>query len=240
MWTRTRAGEREQVGLIPPLPEKTASYYEGARIDLLEWLGGRHERVLEVGCGEAGNAPWLRAHGATDLVGVEIHSASAERAREKFDRIEAMPIEQALPLLSGPFDLIVCADVLEHLVDPWDVVRRLGQLAADDGQLLVSVPNIRFLGALVRIAVGVGFRPEPEGIFDATHLRYFTRDNITHLLRQGGWRPDRWAYPPYQSRSPNAMSATLSAVRGGLSRVTLGATDEWLAQQWWIAATRAA
>lgn len=220
------------------LPAKNRRYYLGERTDLLEWHGGGRERVLEVGCGAGGNAPWLRAHGGEALVGVEIHPESATRARAVFDRVESKPIEDALQSLTGSFDLIICADVLEHLVDPWDVVRRLGQVAASDGEILVSIPNIRYLRALARIAVGAGFRPESEGIFDATHLHFFTKDNIDDLLVSGGWHPMRWGYPSYRSRSPDTLATALARTRSVLSRATRGLTDEWLAGQWWVVAAR--
>lgn len=223
---------------MPSLPTKNRRYYLGERTDLLEWHGGHRERVLEVGCGAGGNAPWLRAHGAKSLVGVEIHPESATQARAAFDRVEAKPIENALQSLSGPFDLIICADVLEHLVDPWDVVTRLGQVAASDGEILVSMPNIRYLRALARIAVGAGFRPESEGLFDATHLHFFTKDNIAQLLASGGWEPVRWGYPSYRSRSPDTLATALARTRSVLSGATRGLTDEWLAGQWWVVARR--
>jgi SAM-dependent methyltransferase len=223
---------------MTPAADKDSRYYVGERTDLLDWLGGRFERVLEVGCGAGGNARWLRAHGARELVGVEIHAPSAEQARAVFDVVDARPIEQALDSLSGPFDLIICADVLEHLVDPWDVVRRLGHVAADDGRLLVSMPNIRYLRALARIAVGPGFRPEPEGIFDGTHLRFFTRENLADLVKSGGWTPVRWGYPAYRSRSPDRLARVLARARSFLSFASRGMTDEWLAGQWWVVARR--
>ena len=220
-------------------PAKESHYYLGQRTDLLDWLGGHYERVLEVGCGAGGNARWLREHGARRLVGVEIHQESAERARDAFDQVEPRAIEDALPYLSGPFDLIICADVLEHLLDPWDIARRLAALAAPDGQLLASIPNIRYLPALTRIAIGAGFRPESEGTFDATHLRFFTKENVRELLTSSGWRPVRWGYGSYRSRSPDTLSRALTMTRRVLSRATLGVSDEWLVGQWWVAATPA-
>jgi SAM-dependent methyltransferase len=223
---------------MPSLPTKDRRYYLGERTDLLEWHGGREGRVLEVGCGEGGNARWLRAHGARDLVGVEVHPESAAQARAVFDHVESRPIEDALQALRGPFDLIICADVLEHLVDPWDIVRRLGHVAAPDGEILVSMPNIRYLRALVRIAFGAGFRPESEGVFDATHLHFFTKQNIAQLLVDGGWQPLRWGYPAYRSRSPDSLSSALARTRGVLSLASRGLADEWLAGQWWVTATK--
>ena len=98
--------------------------------------------------------------------------------------------------VGGRFDLIVCADVLEHLVDPWSVVDWLRAVSHDMTILAVSIPNIRFLPALARIAVGRGFEYEECGIFDATHLRFSVRRDVDRMLRRDGWSPIRWGAPP--------------------------------------------
>jgi 2-polyprenyl-3-methyl-5-hydroxy-6-metoxy-1,4-benzoquinol methylase len=171
---------------------KEDRYYEGDRSDLLDWLGGRHGRVLEVGCGSGGNAAWLRRHGATRIVGIETDPKSAARAREVFDKVIVESVETALADLDESFDLIICADVLEHLIDPWAVTSALAGKSAEDGLLLVSVPNIRHYRALWRIAFGAGFRYEEEGTFDSTHLRFFDRAGLERMLDQAGWMPQRW------------------------------------------------
>ena len=103
-----------------------------------------HGRVLDIGCGTGSNGYWYRQHGAREIVGVEIDPASADRASAVLDRVVCEPIETALGMLEGTFDLIVCADVLEHLVDPWSVVADLGKVATQNTVLAVSMPNIRF------------------------------------------------------------------------------------------------
>lgn len=205
-------------------------YFHGDREDLLSWLGGRHERVLEIGCGAGGNATWLREHGAARIVGVELDEASAVRAGEVFDRVLAESVETALAKLDETFDLIICADVLEHLVDPWAVVRDLARQATDDTTLLVSIPNVRYIRTLWDIALGSGFQYVSEGPFDRTHLRFFSRANVAGLLLQGGWRPRRWAPSP---------SRRLRFLRDLLWKVTGGRSGEFLAYQWYIAAKRA-
>lgn len=171
---------------------KANSYYHGERRELLDWLGGQHRRVLEIGCGAGGNAAWLRRHGAERIVGVEIDRASASRAQQVFDEVLIGPVETTIGSLDEEFDLIICADVLEHLVNPWAVVAELSTLAADGGLLLVSVPNIRHYRALLRIAFGPGFRYDSEGTFDSTHLRFFDRDGVRRLMDRSEWVPERW------------------------------------------------
>ena len=61
----------------------------------------------------------------------------------------------------------------------------------------MSIPNIRYAGAVARIVVGRGFEYDKSGIFDATHLRFFTPRDVEHLLGQGGWVPSRWGSSSY-------------------------------------------
>ena len=179
------------------LGSKDAVYYASDRTAFLDWVGGTFDRVLDVGCGAGSNASWYRRHGAGSVVGVELDPPSAARAALVFDRVVAEDVETALRTLDGTFDLIVCADVLEHLVDPWSVVDDLRRLATRDTVLAISIPNIRFLPAILRIAFGRGFAYEAQGIFDSTHLRFFTRRDAEWMLRRGGWVADRWGAPPF-------------------------------------------
>jgi 2-polyprenyl-3-methyl-5-hydroxy-6-metoxy-1,4-benzoquinol methylase len=71
-----------------------------------------------------------------------------ELARAQYDEIVAAPVEQALEQLDGPFDTILCLDVLEHLVDPEQVMRRLLRVAASDARLQVSLPNARHVSLM--------------------------------------------------------------------------------------------
>jgi 2-polyprenyl-3-methyl-5-hydroxy-6-metoxy-1,4-benzoquinol methylase len=201
---------------------KADDYYASDRTEFLDWVGGEHLRVLDVGCGAGANAAWYRQHGAREIVGIEIDPTSAARSAAVFDRVICQPVETAVHMLEGSFDLIVCADVLEHLVDPWSVVRELGRLADADTCMAISVPNIRFLPALVRIAFGRGFAYEERGIFDSTHLRFFTRRDAALMLRRGGWVPQHWGAPQFRR---------LGSVRRLAQRSTKGRSDEWLAGQ---------
>ena len=204
--------------LIP----KTVDYYASDRSDFLDWVGGEFERVLDVGCGAGSSAPWYRLHGAREIVGIEIDPVSAARSAAVLDRVVCDPIESAVHVLEGSFDLIVCADVLEHLVDPWSVVNELHRVAAAGTVLAISMPNIRFLPAILQIAFGRGFAYEDHGIFDSTHLRFFTRRDAELMLRRGGWVPQRWGAPRF---------GRLGSARRLAQRSTRGRSDDWLAGQ---------
>jgi 2-polyprenyl-3-methyl-5-hydroxy-6-metoxy-1,4-benzoquinol methylase len=203
---------------------KKDDYYLGDRGELLGWLGGRYSRVLEIGCGSGGNAAWLRQHGATRIVGIETDAESAARARQVFDEVIGESVDTALQSLDESFDLIICADVLEHLIDPWRVTKELAGKAAENGLMVVSIPNIRHYRALWRIAFGVGFRYEDEGTFDLTHLRFFDRSGLERMLHQGGWAPERWG---------GSVGRRLQALRFAMR---LGRPWEYAVYQWHVVA----
>ena len=198
---------------------------------ILKWIDGlalaQGARALEIGCGAGGNATWLRDHGATRIVGIEVDSASAQQAGEVFDLVLSEPVETGLAKLDEMFDLIICADVLEHLVDPWTTVRALAEVAAPGGTLVASIPNIRFARAIWQITLGGGFEYSTEGTFDRSHLRFFTRRNIETMLVGGGWSPRRWGY---------SKSRRLARLRSALWTLTSGRSGEFLAYQWYVSA----
>jgi 2-polyprenyl-3-methyl-5-hydroxy-6-metoxy-1,4-benzoquinol methylase len=179
--------------------------------------------VLDVGCGAGATADGLRSGGATRLTGVELVPTAAATARERFDEVVDGAIEEALPRLRGPFDTILCLDLLEHLVDPGAVLRALRELAAPGGQLKVSVPNARQVGLIYDLVVRGTFGYTTWGHRDHTHLRWFTRRDIVELVDACGWQVTGTSHPPL-GRSAR------------LDRLTRGRSTEFLVGQWYLAA----
>ena len=132
---------------------KDAGYYANLRPDLVEMLPRPLGRVLDVGCGAGTVAQQVRAEGAERVVGIELDRDAAEAAQEVCDQVLATSVEVALDELEGPFDTVLTYDVLEHLVDPWLVLRRLREITAPGGRLQVSVPNARHLSLVRRSAL---------------------------------------------------------------------------------------
>ena len=93
----------------------------------------------------------------------------------------------------GPFDQIMLADVLEHIAHPEPVLARLLELLAPGGSIIISLPNIAYLRARIRLLAGV-WRYEPTGIFDRTHLRFFTRATALDMVRGAGLEVVREAH----------------------------------------------
>jgi 2-polyprenyl-3-methyl-5-hydroxy-6-metoxy-1,4-benzoquinol methylase len=195
-----------------------------ALLDLFE--PGR--RVLDIGCGTGAWVPALRAKGAQSLVGIEFATDAADRAERVYDRIIRRPVENVeLADLGGqPFDTIIAADVIEHLVDPWRELRRWTEWAAPGGQLVVSVPNVRYFKIVGSLIQGRFDYSDAPGLMDRTHLRWFTRRSLTHDLEAAGWRPRRWGSPDSGGR------------HGQLNRATLGRFGEFFTYQLRVVAER--
>lgn len=87
----------------------------------------------------------------------------------------------------GPFDQIMLADVLEHIPYPAPVLKRLTTMLAPGGSIIISLPNIAYARARLRLLVGV-WRYEQTGIFDRTHMRFFTRATARQLIEGAGLR----------------------------------------------------
>ena len=87
------------------------------------------------------------------------------------------------------YDVIVCADVLEHTRHPQQVLASARRLLADDGRVLISIPNASYCGLIAELMAGE-FRYRQEGLLDETHLRFFTRRALLRFLAENGWAAD--------------------------------------------------
>jgi 2-polyprenyl-3-methyl-5-hydroxy-6-metoxy-1,4-benzoquinol methylase len=166
----------------------TWEYYDDPRPDIQAMVDVRGRRVLDVGCAAGVLGAALKQSGAAHVSGVEPQPAAAARARTRLDRVvEGDALSVALPFTPGEFDLLIFADVLEHLPDPEAALRRYLTYLAAGGRVVVSVPNYRFYSVLWRLLVD-RWSYTDSGIRDRTHLRIFTRRSLQALLADSGLR----------------------------------------------------
>jgi 2-polyprenyl-3-methyl-5-hydroxy-6-metoxy-1,4-benzoquinol methylase len=170
------------------------------------------ERVLDVGCGTGSWAPALRGKGAETIVGIEYAPAAADQAELTYDRLVREPVENVALAHLGyePFDTIIAADVIEHLVDPWHELRRWTKWLASDGQLIISVPNLRYVRIILSLIQGRFDYSDEGGLMDRTHLRWFTRRSLARELERAGWTVVKWGAPD------GPRSRRLNRLTGGL------------------------
>ena len=170
----------------------------------------RDRRILDVGAATGYLGSALRQAGFHSVSGIEMNPEWAREAKPFYQSLEVCDLERdPLPWEEGSFDVLICADVLEHLKDPAGVLRRLQGLLAAGGMGLVSLPNVAHWSVRLSLLFG-RFSYEPAGILDKSHLRFFTRSTACALLRQAGLRiqsiapiplpVDRWQGNPFGRR----------------------------------------
>jgi 2-polyprenyl-3-methyl-5-hydroxy-6-metoxy-1,4-benzoquinol methylase len=210
------------------LENKPPGYYGSERDEVISELEPPVGRVLDVGCGEGAAGPALRAAGASWISGIEILPEPARVASKRYDQVIVGDAMSSISQVSGPFETILCYDVLEHLVDPGALVRELRGLIVPDGRLHISVPNARHF-SLVRDLMFKGtFGYRAFGHRDATHLRWFTRRDMIELLEARDWR--------VVSSTPGAIHRIRQLRLPLPHRLVYGVGGEFMTQQWFILA----
>ena len=194
--------------------------------------------VLELGPATGYFSRCLNEQLGCSVDAIELSADMAEQARPWCHQLIVGDVEQLdLPqVLAGQrYEVILCADVLEHLRDPWALARRLPDCLAPGGRLLLSVPNVGYLGLAVELLRG-NFRYRDEGLLDRSHLRFFTLDSLRELLEGAGWH--LWAAEAVP------LSLTDSEFRLRLETLAPVLRDELLARpdalcyQWVVEARR--
>ena len=167
--------------------QKTPEYYGSERREALGLISPAGKRVLDVGCGNGATGALLKQQGAREVVGIEIVPEAAQQAEHLLDSVLCGDVNHVpLEFAPGAFDVILCLDVLEHLPYPEDAMQRLVPLLAQGGQMVVSLPNMRYIGTLKKLIVEADWPREPSGVFDGTHLRWFTAKSAARLFAQFG------------------------------------------------------
>jgi 2-polyprenyl-3-methyl-5-hydroxy-6-metoxy-1,4-benzoquinol methylase len=211
----------------------TGRYFATARREILPFLPAKLSRLLDLGCGTGATVALIKERKAIAWAGgVELDGAAAEAARNVCDLVwsgDAAKLTFDSEIAPSSLDLVLCLDVLEHLADPWSMVQRLSPLVAAGGRLILSVPNIRNLKFLLRLAVLGDFRYREAGLLDRTHLRFFTRETAIELATVGGLR---------LVFATNAHPFAFPDARYLLSKASFGRLEELLAKQWIIVAER--
>ena len=216
------------------------SYHEDPRPDVLALVEPAGRRCLDVGCGAGALGAALSAAGASHVAGIELHPDAAARARERLDvLVHGSVLDAPLPFADGEFDLIVFADVLEHLPDPDAALARCLPYLAPGGTVVVSVPNMRFYLVLARL-VADRWEYADHGVRDRTHLRIFSRRTLERMLAAHGLRIEHLERN-FRLLDDQSQIGRAGALATRLARATIGRSPlrELTAYQYIAVARRA-
>jgi methionine biosynthesis protein MetW len=178
---------------VSDLRSLRAFAYESPRPEVAALVPVDARRILDIGCASGVLGAALRERGeAVEVVGIEGDPDYAADARARLDQV----VEADLDTFSGweslgGFDCVIAADVLEHLRDPWGVLRAAAGLLEPGGTAVVSLPNVRYWETFWTLAVRNTWPTRTQGIFDRTHLRWFTLRDAWGLLDQAGLSVER-------------------------------------------------
>ena len=169
--------------------EKNNNYYSLIRHDLIQMIEGNGNKILDVGCGEGQTGWFLKKSGkAREVVGIELNEDAAKRAEGRLDKVIHGDVEKlALPFQTGYFDYIIFGDVLEHLSDPWNTLKRLKRHLSSSGFAVASIPNIAYWEILKDLIFFDKWAYIDAGILDRTHLRFFTEKSLIDLFEGSGF-----------------------------------------------------
>jgi 2-polyprenyl-3-methyl-5-hydroxy-6-metoxy-1,4-benzoquinol methylase len=174
-------------------------YFEDVNWGLLRLWGDRQGLdVLDVGCGFATTSQYIESRG-NRVTGIEESADAVVKARGRIGRVVQRDLQDfdgvAADLEGARFDVVVFADVLEHLAWPLGVLRKYLAMLKQTGSVIVSLPNVGLWS--VRLAVMTGrFEYEDTGVLDRTHLRFFTRASARRMLDAAGLDVFRTTYNP--------------------------------------------
>lgn len=146
----------------------------------------RGARVLDVGCGTGSISKLIAEQCDAEVLGVEPDATRAELARQQGIDVVTGALTPALAAERGPFDVVVLADVLEHVTSPAALLETCKLALRLDGKLLLSTPNVAHWSVRCNLLRG-RFDYATVGIMDATHLRWFTRASLRRLLIASGF-----------------------------------------------------
>jgi methionine biosynthesis protein MetW len=144
-------------------------------------------RVLDVGCGTGSVSRIIADTRDAKIIGIEPDSCRAAAARARGLDVHEELFTPAVLQLLEPFDVIVFADVLEHVADPGNFLQLAHRALLPGGRVIASVPNVAHWSVRVDLLRG-RFDYQPTGIRDATHLRWFTAESVRRLFESSGLR----------------------------------------------------
>lgn len=167
--------------------EKKNEYFINSRYDLIQFIPKNDQnKILEIGAGTGATLVEIKKQKlAKEVVGIElIQINDSYQNNKEINKFIIGNIEEInLDFPENYFDVIICADVIEHLNNPWDVTFKLRKYLKEDGILIASIPNIREIKTIFNIFLLGDFNYSKEGILDKTHLRFFCKKNIYKMFK---------------------------------------------------------
>lgn len=199
------------------------SYFECSRKDVLPLIPKNYNKVLEIGCGAGTFRQNLNKN--CEYWGVEPVTDVALTAEKLLDKVLVGTYEEVCNDLPNEyFDLIICNDVIEHMIDHGSFLQLIKSKMTKEGCLVGSIPNVRYLENLSNLIIKKDWEYINAGILDKTHLRFFTEKSLKQIILKNGFKIESFIYLHSIFSNPY----TIGAIIKRLFVLALGKDTEFL------------
>lgn len=170
--------------------ERKYHYPDGFRLDIYRMIPPDGEVIGSIGCGRGGTEVELVEEGR-QVHGVDISEEAIAVARTRLSSARVIDPDTLYPFEPGSLDGLILADVIEHLPTAWEALKHYAQMVKPGGWVVISVPNMRYFGALITFVVKGDWPELPMGIFDSTHIQVMTHKRLARWCANAGLKLDK-------------------------------------------------
>lgn len=150
-------------------------------------------KVLDIGCASGYLGEFLIKNKGCEMWGIEPDNEGYNLSIKKgYIKVVSSCVEAGLAddsLKNEKFDYIIMADVLEHLVNPENILSKIDNFLNKNGKLLVSLPNVGHYSTRFSLLLG-RWDMQDAGILDRTHLHFYTLKTMSEMFKKTGWQID--------------------------------------------------
>ena len=163
-------------------------YYGSEREDIIALIPDDAKRILDIGCGFGLMGKRIKEkRRSAEVIGLEAEPDAADVAKKNLDMLIVGDVESMkLPFEHGYFDCIVYGEILEHLKNPWQVLKGHSIYLKKGGLCIASMPNISHY-SIIEGLLKDRWDYRDSGILDRTHLRFFTIGGIREMFLDAGY-----------------------------------------------------
>jgi|SRR3989344_7420152 len=153
-------------------------------LGLVSSISGK--KVLDVGCARGYVGSRIKNMG-NFVVGIDISESAASEAKKVLDEVYVCDLEKNCPEFKDKFDLAILPEILEHVFDPVEVLKKIHLLLGEKGEIIITTPNILLWTNRVKILMGK-FEYTNQGLMDFGHIRFFTYKYLNKVLKESGFK----------------------------------------------------
>jgi len=164
-------------------------YLDEPRPDIYRMVPADGKVIGTIGCGRAATEAQLVREGR-EVHGVDVSAEAMEVAKTRLTSARVIDPGDEMPFEENSLDGLILADVLEHMPLAWDRLKNLVRAVKPGGWVVISVPNNRYVEALVPLLFKGDWPEYPMGIFDQTHIQVLTHKRLDRWCRSAGLKKE--------------------------------------------------